>query len=112
MLERRSKATEIACAWRVYDRTRAFFTLGGANGSLAAETFELAYKELIGAGASNQDLFVSLTSLATCHVNLGDIPRATNLVDKARIVCEDGGLTSASDQLDELTAISTICEET
>ncbi len=82
----------------------AFLYFRRCEWSLAAETFELAYNELIGAGASNKDIFVSLTSLATCYVNLGDIPRATNLVDKARIVCEDGGLSSASDQLDELIA--------
>ena len=40
-----------------------------------------------------------LTSLAVCHIYLGDPPRAASFITKARFVCEDGGLGSASAQL-------------
>ena len=61
--------------------------------SLAADAYDSAYKELVAAGAGNQDLFVALTNLAVCHTYLGDLPRAANLITKARFLCEDAGLS-------------------
>ncbi len=47
---------------------------------------------------------MALTSLAVCHIYLGDPHRAASFITKARFACEDGGLSSASAELDAITA--------